>query len=315
MNDSQKLMIKIAKMYYEEGVTQTEIAQRMKISRPKISRLMQEAIEQGIVRIEIASTPGDCLDLMLKLQKKFDLVEAIVVNIKGPITYESVSIALGEEAAVYFQRVIKDGDIVGLTWGSALASMVSNLTQEKKPNCLITQLLGGLGDSNNNTHATELVSRAAMALGAKLSLIPAPGVVKTTDLAELLFSDAHINQALNWAKKTDVAFVGIGSAAYNPFLMQTEDIITLDEMKKLQSQGAVGDISLNFYDIDGKKVKSEFNQRVIGVNYEDIKNIPRVVGVAGGENKYFAILGALKGKLINSLIVDHVTAKRLLDEN
>jgi len=315
MNDSRKLMIKIAKMYYEEGITQTVISQRLKVSRPKVSRLMQEAIEQGIVRIEIASTLEDCSDLMIKLQAKFNLYEAIVVNMRSPITYERVSIALGEEAAAYFQRVVKDGDVVGLSWGSALASMVANLNSEKKPNCLVAQLVGGLGSPNTNTHATELVSRVAMTLDAKMSLMPAPGIVGSIDSARLLLSDRHINQALDWAKKTDIAFVGIGSAVYNPFLMQNEEIITLEEMKKLRSQGAVGDISLNFYDIHGVEIDSEFHRRVIGISYDTLKSIPRVVGIAGGEDKYYAIFGALKGKLVNTLIVDHVTAQRLLEEN
>ena len=315
MNDSQILMVKIAKMYYQEGLTQTVISERMGLSRPKVSRLMQEAIEQGIVRIEIASPPGDNSDLMLMLQSKFDLLEAIVVNVTGNLTYEVVSHVLGAEAAIYFHRVVKDGDVIGLTWGNALASMVTHLTPEKKPNCMVVQLLGGLGSPNTNTHATDLVSRMAMVLGAKMSLMPAPGVVGSIDSAKLLLSDHHINQALEWVKRTDVAFVGIGPTKYNPFLMQHEEVITLAEMNKLQSQGAVGDISLNFYDCEGKEIDSEFHHRVIGINYEILKTIPRVVAVAGSEDKYQAILGAVKGKLINTLITDQVTAQKLVEEN
>jgi len=314
MKDTQIIMIKIAKMYYQQGLTQTEISKRLGISRPTISRLMQDALDQGIVRIEIANIPGDSSELMHALQKKFDLDEAIVVDVNCPMTYEGVSHALGIVAADYFHRVVKDGDIIGLTWGSALASMVKHLGQEKKPHCLVVQLVGGLGSPNTNTHATELVSKTATALGGKMSLMPAPGVVGSVDSANLLISDPQIHKALELAGKTDVAFVGIGATGYNPFLMRNEEIITMAEMERIRAQGAVGDISLHFYDKEGLEIDSEFHRRVIGVSYDVLKRIPRVVGIAGGEDKYHAILGAVQGKLLNTLITDQSTAQKLLEE-
>lgn len=314
MTETKKLIVKIAKMYYEEGLTQTAISKRLGISRPKISRLMQEALDQGIVRIEIASIPGDYADLMQELESKYDLVEAIVVEVAGPLTYETASHFLGIAAAELFQRIVKDGDVIGLTWGSALASMVAHLEQERKPNCMVVQMVGGLGSPNTNTHATDLVIRTAMALGARMSLMPAPGVVDSIDSAELLIADRHISQALDFVKKTDVAFVGIGATKHNPFLMRNEEIITYEEMGVLRSQGAVGDISLHFFNPDGLEIDSEFHRRVIGVSYEVLKGIPRVVGIAGGPDKYKAILGAIQGGLVNTLITDTETAQKLIEE-
>ena len=307
-------MVKIAKMYYEQGLTQTVISKRLGISRPTVSRLMQEAMEQGIIRIEIANIPEDQSDLMQGLQSKYDLMEAIVVDVNCPITYESVSQALGVAAADYFRRVVRDGNVVGLTWGAALASMVEHLDHEKKPSCLVVQLVGGLGSPNTNTHATDLVTKMAMALGANISLMPAPGVVSSVDSANLLLADLQIRQALDLVKKTDIAFVGIGATINNPFLLRNEEIITKEEMEILQSKGAVGDISLHYYDIEGMEIDSEFQRRVIGISYDVIKKIPRVVGIAGGPEKYHAILGAIQGKVINTLITDQETARKLLEE-
>jgi len=307
-------MIKIAKMYYEQGLTQTVISKRLGISRPTVSRLMQEAMKQGIIRIEIANIPEDQSDLMQGLQSKYDLMEAIVADVNCPITYESVSQTLGIAAAEYFRRVVRDGNVIGLTWGAALASMVEHLDHEKKPNCLVVQLVGGLGSPNTNTHATDLVTKMAMALGAKISLMPAPGVVSSVDSAKLLLADHQIRQALDLVKKTDIAFVGIGATINNPFLLRHEEIITKEEMEILQSKGAVGDISLHYYDNEGMEIDSEFHRRVIGTSYDVIKKIPRVVGIAGGHEKYQAILGAIQGKVINTLITDQQTARKLLEE-
>jgi len=314
MDQQQRLMIKIAKMYYEEGLTQQAISERLRLSRPKISRLMQDAIEQGIVIITIKSEPGSQIHLEQQLEEKFCLLEAVVVEVSEPITSESVSVALGATAAQLFKQVVVDGDVIGLTWGSTLASMVENLSQEKKPNCMVVQMVGGLGDPNTNTHATDLVSRIAMTLGAKMSLMPAPGVVSSVESIKLLCADAYISQALNLVKKTNVAFIGIGATERNSLLMRNEQIITWKEMEQLRASGAVGDMSLHFYDANGKQVGLDLDKRVIGISFSDMKQINRRVGIAGGPDKYFAILGAIRGGLINSLVTDRRTAERLLSE-
>lgn len=314
MSQQQRLMIKIAKMYYEEGLTQQVISERLRFSRPKISRLMHNAIEQGIVTITIKSEPGSHIHIEQQLEEKFGLLEAVVVEVSEPITPETVSAALGATAAQHFQQVVMDGDVIGLTWGSTLASMVENLSREKKPNCLVVQLVGGLGDPHTNTHATDLVSRTAMTIAAKMSLMPAPGVVSSVESVKLLRADAYISQALDLVKKTDVAFIGIGATERNSLLMRNEQIITWNEMEQLRRSGAVGDMSLHFYDVNGKQVGLDLDKRVIGISFNDMKEINRRVGIAGGTDKYLAILGAIRGSLINSLITDKQTAERLISE-
>jgi DNA-binding transcriptional regulator LsrR (DeoR family) len=96
--------------------------------------------------------------------------------------------------------------------------------------------------------------------------------------------------------------------------MRNKEVITLEDLDNLRRQGAVGDISLHFYDINGKEVDSEFHNRVIGVSFEALKKIPRVVGIAGGPEKYRAVLGALQGGVINTLITEKETAQKLLQE-
>ena len=147
-----------------------------------------------------------------------------------------------------------------------------------------------------------------------MSLLPAPGLVGSVDSANLLISDRHISQALEIIKKTDIAFVGIGGTQDNVFLMRNKEVITKQELGRLREQGAVGDISLHFYDIHGKEINSEFHRRVIGVGFDVLKNVPRVVGIAGGPDKYEAILGALHGEVINTLITNKKTAEKLLQE-
>ncbi|MEI7849984.1 MAG: sugar-binding transcriptional regulator [Chloroflexota bacterium] len=311
MNEKQRLMIKIAKLYYESGLTQDMIAQRLRLSRPRVSRLMQEAIETGIVKISITQLPGSYAELERQLETRFNLLEAVIVDVPEPVTSENVSKTLGMAASEYFNRVVMENDIIGFTWGTTLATMVENLIPDKKPHCTVLQLVGGLGEAE--THATGLVSRTAMAIGANVLLMPAPGVVNSVESANLLRSDRSISQALEKLTQANIAFVGIGIPTRDSLLMRDESIISWREMEGLIEQGAVGDISLRYYDSNGQLIQSELNERVIGISLDDLRNINRIVGVAGGEEKFFAILGAIRGRLINSLVTDTKTAQKLME--
>jgi DNA-binding transcriptional regulator LsrR (DeoR family) len=313
MKEKLRLMIKIAKLYYESGLTQDTISQRLRLSRPRVSRLMQEALEQGIIKISIAQEPGSYAELEQKVETRFGLLEAIIVDVSDPEANESVSKELGIAAAEQFSRLVQDGDTVGLTWGVTLASMVEKLNPEKKRNCMVVQMVGGLGEPQAETHATGLVSRTSAAIGASLWLLPAPGVVDSAEFADLLRSDRHIAQTLEMVRKANIAFAGIGALTRDSLLMRAESIISWKEMEKLIALGAVGDIGLHFYDIQGNPIQTELDERVIGISLEEMRSLNRVVGIAGGAAKFNAILGAIRGRFINTLVTDLGTARKLLE--
>jgi len=315
MNEKQKLMIKIAKLYYEGGLTQDAISQKLRLSRPRVCRLMQEAIDDGIVKITIMQEPGSHAEIERLLETKYNLLEVVVSDVAEPQTSETIAHDLGMAAADYFGRIVLDGDIIGFTWGATLASMVENLVAERKSKCVVMQMVGGLGEPEAESHATGLVSRAAMTIGGSMWLMPAPGVVTSEESAKLLRSDRSISQALERVSTVNIAFVGIGNPTRDSLLMRDEFIISWPEMEELIHQGAIGDISLRYYDINGQLINSSLNKRVIGITLDDMRKINRVVGVAGGEEKFNAILGAIHGKLINTLITDTNTANRLLEYN
>lgn len=313
MNERHRLMIKVAKLYYENGLTQETIADRLRMSRPRVSRLMQEALEQGIVKISIVQEPGSYAELERQLENRYGLLEVVITDAPESDSYEETAHMLGPAAAEYFNRVVKDGDMVGLTWGITLAAMVENLLPEKKHNCIVVQMVGGLGEPDAETHATGLVSRMSMAVGASLWLMPTPGIVNSVEAAQLLRSDRYVAQTLEKARQVNVAFVAIGAPTPDALLMRGESIISWEEMNHLIGLGAVGDIALHFYDEQGNPINTNLKERVIGISLEELKCIGRVVGVAGGMGKFHAILGAIRGGFINTLITDAQTARRLLD--
>jgi len=313
MNDKSKLLIKIAKLYYENNFTQDAIAHKLRMSRPRVSRLMQEAIDTGIVKITISQEPSGFTAFENQLETKYDLLEAVVVDVSDPDSQEQVARDLGAAAAEYFTRLVQDGDNVGFSWGLTLAAMVENMKSGKKSNVTILQMVGGLGEPGSDSHATGLVSRAAMALSGTVCLMPSPGVVSSIEAANLLRSDRYISKTLQKVKDIDIAFVGIGAPTKESLLMRDETIISWKEMDQLIKAGAVGDIGLHFFDVNGNTLQTELNNRVIGISLEDIKKINRVVGMAGGTDKFEAVLGAIRGRYINTIITDTITARRLIE--
>jgi DNA-binding transcriptional regulator LsrR (DeoR family) len=314
MNEHLRVALKAAQLYYENDLTQDEIAQKLRLSRPKVSRMLQEARDAGLVKITVAALPGSRTDLERQLERRYNLLDVLVVEVSQSDSYVQTARELGVAAAGYFRRILQDGDTIGLTWGLTLASMVDNLTPEKKRQVRVTQLVGGLGEPDSEAHATDLVRRLAMMLEANLQLIPAPGIVKTVELAQLLRSEPYVAQVLEQISQVNLAFVGIGALNHESLLMRNERIVTWNEIQPIMDRGAVGDIGLHFYDVNGNVLHSEIEQRLIGASTEHYRQIDRVVGVAGGKDKFHSILGVVRGRLINTLITDVDTAQRLMAE-
>lgn len=306
------LLEKVAKLYYEDGMTQEKIAQKLRISRPKVSRLLTEARAEGVVQIIVSSLPNGFEDLERELEVKAGLLDSVVVRVSRPDDSMMVSQELGVAAAQYFERIVQDGDIVGFTWGNTLSVMADQISPIKLRQMLIVQMVGGMGDPFSDAHAGDIARRVAQTLNAKLAVMPAPGIVDTVEMCDAMRKNKHVSSALSLGSEVKLAFVGIGSFRKDALLMRNEDIISWQEVDPLIKRGAVGDIGLRFFDIQGHRLLSEIDQRIIGVELDVIRKLDRVVGVAGGTQKYDAILGAVRGKYINSLVTDEETARRLV---
>lgn len=310
--EETRLLVKVSKMYYEEGLSQDEIILRLGLSRSKISRLLQQARDKGIVQIKVVSPNHLFSDLEYILEKRFGLLEALVVEAHAGDAQESILRELGTAAAGYLERSVGASTIIGISWGSTLHSMVEALHANHIPGSKVVQIIGGLGQPEAEVHATDLCHRLARALDGQLMLLPAPGIVVSQQAREVLVDDLYIQRTMAMFNSLDMAFVGIGAPAPDSVLVRNSAIINPDEMELMLEKGAVGDIALRFFDAQGQPIPSEIDKRVIGITLEQLKQVRRVVGIAGGPQKIRAILGALHGKLINILITDSITAERLL---
>ncbi len=310
--DEIRLMAKVARMYYDQGIRQQEITERLNIHQSKVSRMLKRAREANIVRISVATPPGVFPDLEEALESKFHLKEAVVIDSDGE--EERIVRDLGAAAAFYVETTIKPEMIIGISsWSRSLFSMVDSLHPSNSGiDGKVVQILGGVGNASNQHQAMLLAQRMAGLIGASPVLLQAPGVVGSAEARAVLVKDSTVQEAARLFGKLDLALVGIGSLEPSSLLASSGNIFSVEERRLLRRSGAVGDICFQFIDKHGLLVASSLMKRVIGIDLPTLKATPRIVGIAGGKSKLPAILASLKGKWINVLITDRYTAEKLI---
>ena len=314
--DSQRLMVKVARKYYEEDLTQAEIAAACGISRQKVQRLLDQGKKDGLIRIFIRPPLHLHEKLESSLERHYGLREAIVADVDPSMNAEMIRATIGLAAAEYLLKNLRDGLKITLSWGETLLAMAKSLArhtlQRKAKNVTLIQGLGFVSDPTIDTHSYEIVNIMAEALRAKKFLLMAPGIAADAEAREMFLKEPGVFEVLNKAGNADMAFLGVGTVTPETLIMRKKDGISPAEREMLRGRGAVGDVLLRYYDGVGRLVPSEIDRRVVGLTLEDSASIPTVVAVAGGPGKTEAIAGALAGKLANVLITDHLTAKELL---
>jgi DNA-binding transcriptional regulator LsrR (DeoR family) len=315
-SDYERLLVKVARLYYEQELTQHEIGERLHISRQKIQRLLRQARDDGVVQITIRPVIGAYTELENELEQSFGLREVVIVETTAFEDQQLVQREVGAGAAEYLLRVIRPGQKIVISWGGTLLGMVNALYADPKsitlPKLKVIQGLGGLGDPNKEVHAVDLTKRLAQKFGGQAILLPTPGVAGSLESRDAFYSDPHVQQVLDQGRTADLAIMGIGVPRPDSILIREGEIVKWPELEVLRAQGAVGDINLRFFNQQGTAVVSDLDTRVIGLTLDEIREIDQVIGIAAGAVKVQAIQGALMGRLIDVLVTDHCTAQEIL---
>lgn len=313
--DQLRLMAKIARMYHERGMRQSQIARELHVSQPRISRLLKRASEVGIVRTTVTLPSGVYTDLEDALEERYGLSEAVVVDAGG--ADDAVVPALGAAAAVYLETTLTGGDRVGISsWSATLLAAVEAMRPAKTRVVEeVVQIVGGVGNPRVQVQATRLLDRFAEATGASPVFMPAPAMLGAAHARKSLVEDPTVVSVLSKWQGLTMAVLGVGSLEPSPLLRQSGNAIAEADQEALRAAGAVGDVCVRFYDAVGRPVDCEVHERIIAISPEQLHQIPRRVAVAGGQRKYTAIRGAVLGGWINVLITDVDVARRLLAEN
>ncbi|WP_252374947.1 MULTISPECIES: sugar-binding transcriptional regulator [unclassified Nonomuraea] len=314
-SERMRLLVRVARLYHEHGVRQPQIAAQLRISQPRVSRLLKEAAEIGIVRTVVVVPSGVHALLEEDLERKYGVEQIIVVDAAGDNNHDVVA-ALGSAGATHLDATLIGGEHLGISsWSASLLATVEAM--QRRPVRVaeeVVQLIGGVGKGSAQVQATRLAAHLADLTGAEPVFLPAPGLVGTPEARQALSEDHVVRQVVDaWSRLTTV-LVGIGSLDPSPLLRDSGNAIDEEELETLRGLGAVGDVCLRFFDAEGRLVDSPLERRILGIPAADLLRVPRRIAIAGGRRKTAAIRAALRGGWVNTLITDVGVAEQLLKD-
>ena len=307
---SPAIMYTAARMYYEDELSQQEVAQRLKVSRTTVSRLLQMARDNQIVRIEVVE-PTDVVTLSNELSELLRLRRAVVVesgasraSSTGETAEHLIEPALRELAALH----LAEGDVVGVSWGNAVRRIASAPPQIDLRGVELIPVIGGLDETDPRFQTNEIVRLLAQHTDANMNFLHLPARV-SPELRTTLMQDEAIASRLAMWNRLDAALVGIGSIqAYEtdagPNLLRSEREHLVD---------AVGDVASRYFTLEGKPVSVPAEDFILGISVAQLRKTPSVVAVGAGPGKVRAIIGASRARLIDVLVTDSSTAAAIIE--
>jgi DNA-binding transcriptional regulator LsrR (DeoR family) len=306
------LLCEIARLYYECNLTQSEISTKVHTSRSTVSRLLQEARDKGIVEIIIHYPWNRSPEIEQEFLTRFALKDVRILDSQN-LKPEDVAKGVYQLGAKYLQSLLTEHMLLGITWGRTVYHTIQKLRPEQKLPLKVVQLFGAANSSNRMIDGPDLVRQLANLFGGECYFIHAPLFIGNLKAKEALLSDPYIKKTLALAHKVDIALTGIGSLSDDAKdNRSSSSYLTAEDLARLKQQGSVGHICAQHYDIHGNIVDTELHKGLIGLPLSSLHNIKQVVGIAFGESKIAPLLGALRGKHINTLITDTVTANKVL---
>lgn len=305
-NEKQSLLASVAHLYYNQELTQNQIAERLFTSRSKVSRLLQEAREEGVVEIIIHEPWDRATELEEALKQSFGLHDVRVLNVRSDRDEDTLK-RVGELAAYYLDSIINRHTVLGMSWGNTIYHTIKSIKSSKNIPLMVVPIMGAATVTGPERDSLELTKEMASVYGGKYTYIYAPLFVSSAAVRKELILDPRIKESLDLATKANIILTSVGCISHT-----WKDYLNKEDLDYLEKHGAIGHIGGHFYDKDGNEVMLELSERTIAIEMNAIRKVPNVVCIASSKEKAEAILGAIKGKLINTLIVDSFTAKKIL---
>ncbi len=309
----EDLLTRVASLYYEYDYSQQQIAEMLQISRSNISRLLKEAKQKGLVEIRIHKRIATSPALERDFQERFGLHQAMVVDQRNADYSERLA-AAGQLAAWYLEGILRPNTVLGIAWGTGVASAVNALTPHPVLHIDVVQILGTVGTVVSEIDGPDLARRLATKLGGQYHYMHAPLFVDSQTARDILLEQPTIQLTLNQARKAQIALVGVGTTERESSSFLRAGHLTEQQLYELRTLGVVGETAGKYFDMNGNS-DFDINQRVVAISLTDLRRIPFVVAVACGQPKKRSILGALRGGYIKALATDSITAQAVLEED
>ncbi len=308
----RQTLIEVSRLYYEMEMTQTEIGRRLSLSRSTVSRMLQRARDTGIVTITVNYEVLRDHALEDAMKSAFALREARVLRSRGR-SFDSIRNGLGKLGASLLDESLDDNSTLGISYGRSLANTVELVRPRQVDGLTVVPIIGALGSENPLIEGIDLTRQLATKLGARYRYLHAPLLVEDRRTRDLFLQEPTVNDVIQIAANADVVLIGIGSLQAQSSGIIWTGYITRKERDWLDNIGVVGHMCAQFFDVEGKVLDIGINQRSISIGLEALRRIDNVIAVAGTIDKAGAILGALNGGYIDSLVTDDRAARQVLE--
>jgi deoxyribonucleoside regulator len=300
----------VARLFFDRQLTKVEIAGRLGISRFRVARLIEEAVAEGVVRIEFRDAPAQDRTLGRALQARFGIAGCVVAEADGDET------AVARLAADVVDGCLGRAEAIGIAWGSTVGRVVRAMPARSDPAIDVVQLAGSSTRLDAGTDPGDLTLVLAERLGAQPHRIHAPAFVESAELRTALMRQPEIAATVNRFASLTVALIGIGAfqtagGVPSSSLLRSGALDT-DDLARLAGLGAVGDLLVHAFGADGRFVAPDITARSIAMSVDQLRQVPNVIAVAAGPAKVAAICGALATGVVDILVTDRATAAAVL---
>ena len=302
----------VARLYHVHGVRQREIGSRLGMSQARVSRLLHQAAELGLVRTVVSVPVGLHPELEEAIESIWGASEVHVVDVGSGD--QSLATALGHAAARQLADSLADAATVGFTsWSTTLQAMASAMQEQPRTGTRhVVEMLGDLGSPTLQHAAARSTQEMAAAVGGEPVFLRTPGVAATPALRDAAVRDVHVGRALALLDGLDVAFVGVGPPDVHSQLNAGDSYFSPAQLSAVRLAGAVGQVNQRFLDASGRPLPTPLDDLVVGVSLYQLAAARRRVVVAGGPEKCESIAVALRGGWIDVLVTDRDTAIHLV---
>jgi deoxyribonucleoside regulator len=309
-----RLMVRVALMYYRLHLTQEQIGEQLGISRFKVGRLLDRAVRDSIVQIDIVHPAARLMDIEDALVERFSLKAAVVVDVPVASTDQAAQELTREAVAAGAVRYLADlrpTGSIGVSWGRTMLELARQLEPGWTSATEIVQLNGATSRSSLPTRANEIAERFGTTTGASIRLLAAPAIVGSRELRVALEEDPAVGQTLEAARETDTAVFGLGILTRESVLVGSGYLSEAD-LATLQAAGAVGDVVGRFLLPDGRIASEELDDRTVGLPLSELGGKAVSMGLAAGVGRGPIALASLRARCVNVLVADEATAEWVL---
>ena len=311
--EKDALLSNVALLYYGEGLTQGDIAKRMKVSRATIVNMLRESRELSIVDIRVDGKNLKGSNLSRDLREKFELEDVYVaLTGEGASTSRQSNLPqLARVAATAILDVVEPGDRVGVAWGETVLAMANEMPRTLVGRVEIRQLIGSM-ISTRVPASENCAIQIANKLGANCYTLHAPGLISTAALATTFRAEPTIAEQLGRLRALDMTIASIGNIRPDTHLAAA-GMATAAELDAARAAGAVGVICCRYIDAMGNEIALPPHDRLIAADLRDLLAARKRLLAVCGKDRGPATLAAIRGRLVMHLCVDHGLARYLIE--